>query len=232
MIIPKLNYSLYGLIIVISIFIGMLYIYLNLKDKYNNKQFFYYYMIYITFAFYGGKMFTILTSNEKISFFYAGLSSYGGLIGIIIGSIIFEKIINYNGKIIKYSVLSLPLVYGLSKIACFIAGCCGGIPYEGIFKVVYKDKLNIGQFPVQIIETIVFLIIFIICNKNRNKENISYYTIIICSITKFLLDFFRYDHIKTLITKNQIFSIILISITIIIILYKKIFQKLKQRVTK
>ena len=92
-----------------------------------------------------------------------------------------------NKKIIKYSILSLPLVYGLSKVACAVAGCCGGIPYEGLFKVKYISVQNIWQFPVQITETIVFIIIFIFCQKNKDKKNIEYITLSLCAIFKFLL---------------------------------------------
>ena len=139
-----------------------------------------------------------------------------GLIGVVIAAIIFEKILPVDGKIIKYTILSLPLVYGLSKIACFIAGCCGGIPYEGIFKVKYVDELNIWQFPVQITETIISLLVFFICHHFRKNNNINYVVLVLVSIFKFLLDFLRYDHTNILITRNQIFSVLLLLITVIV----------------
>ena len=124
-------------------------------------------------------------------------------------------------KIIKYTILSLPLVYGLTKIACFIVGCCGGIPYEGIFKIKYVDVLNIWQFPIQIIEVIIFLLIFIICHLLKKNHNINYIVMVLVAIFKFMLDFLRYDHVNILITRNQIFSIILLFVTIIIYIISK-----------
>lgn len=206
---------------VLSIIIGMLYIYLNLrKDGYKNKQILLYFIMYIAFAFICGKMYTVLAYGEN-DILSAGLSAYGGLIGVVIGSIIFERILPTDGKIIKYTILSLPLVYGLTKIACFIVGCCGGIPYDGIFKIKYVDVLNIWQFPIQIVETIIFLLIFIICHFLKKNNNINYIVMILVSTFKFLLDFFRYDHINTLITRNQVFSIILLFITIITYIVSK-----------
>ena len=159
----------------------------------------------------------------------AGLSAYGGLIGVVIASIIFEQILSTDKKIIKYTILSLPLVYGLTKIGCSIVGCCGGIPYDGIFKIKYMsdlNEINTWQFPIQIVEVIVFLIIFIICHKFKNNKYINYITLILVAVFKFLLDFLRYDHVNILITRNQIFSIILVVITIVIfILNKKKFVK-------
>ncbi len=138
----------------------------------------------------------------------AGLSAYGGLIGVVIATIIFEKILPSKGIIIKYTILSLPLVYGLTKIGCSIVGCCGGIPYEGIFKVKYINGLNVWQIPVQITETLVFLLIFVLCQLFKNNKKINYIVLILVSIFKFLLDFLRYEHIETAITNNQVFSIL------------------------
>ena len=199
----------------------MFYIYHNVKKEgCKNKQILLYFIMYIAFAFMCGKIYTTLIYNN-MTFLTAGLSAYGGLVGVVIASIIFEKILPVDGKIIKYTILSLPLVYGLSKIACFIVGCCGGIPYEGIFKVKYVDVLNIWQFPIQITETIVFILLFLISHNFRNKKNINYIVLVLVSIFKFLLDFLRYDHINILITRNQIFSIVLLIIIIIVFIVQK-----------
>ena len=221
MVIPRINFPFYGIIIVLSIFIGMFFIYYNLKKEgQNNKQILLYFIMYIAFAFICGKMYTVFAYGEG-NILTAGLSAYGGLIGVVVASIIFERIIPTDNKIIKYTILSLPLVYGLTKIGCSIVGCCGGIPYDGILKVKYVNALNIWQFPVQITEVIVFLSIFIICLVIKNNKNINYIVLLLVSVFKFLLDFLRYDHINILITKNQIFSIILFLITIIVFIVHK-----------
>ena len=225
MILSKPSIPLYGVIVVMSIIIGIVYIYNELKkEKVKNKQIIYYFLIYLSFSFIGGKLFTILTSN--VNFLEAGLSSYGGFLGVIVGSIIFEKILPIGGLTIKYSILSLPLVYGLSKIACFISGCCFGIPYNGLFYVIYKDGLNIKLFPIQIVETFCFLILFTILHFKKNNKNIIYITIISSALLKFLLDFLRYDHLNIILTANQIFSLILITFLIIFLFIRK--QKIKK----
>lgn len=222
MIFNKINFPIYGIIILLSVVIGMVYVYISLrKDNYKDKNILLYFLMYITFSIVLGKMFTIVTDPNVNNFLTAGLSSYGGLIGVIVAAIIFEKILPTNNKIIKYSIISLPLIYGLTKIACFIVGCCYGIPYNGIFSITYTNGLNKPLFPIQITETIVFLIIFIICHRLRNNKNIIYITIILVSVFKFSLDFLRYEHITKLITVNQIFSIILLIGTIVIWIINK-----------
>lgn len=218
--ITMIKLPLYGLIIVISVLVEMLYIYFSLKKEIkNNKNILLFFLISFFFSFTFGKIFTVIAYNDT-TFFKAGLSSYGGLIGIIIGAIVFEKVIPLSGKLIKYSIISLPLTYGISKLACFFSGCCGGIPYTGIFNIIYPFGMNIKQFPIQIVETIVSIIVFFICHKLRKNKNVSYITLLLVSIIKFSLDFLRYEHINVLITKNQIFSIFLFICTLILMIRK------------
>ncbi|MBQ8131649.1 MAG: prolipoprotein diacylglyceryl transferase [Bacilli bacterium] len=222
MIFSRINFPIYGIIIILSVLIGMLYVYFSLKkENYTDKNIRLYFFLYITFSFVLGKLFTQITNPNTKNFFEAGLSAYGGLVGVLLAAYTFEKILPTDNKIIKYSIISLPLIYGLTKIACFIVGCCYGIPYNGIFSVTYTDGLNKPLFPIQIVETIVFLVIFYICNKQRNNKNIIYITIVLVSIFKFLLDFLRYDHVTKIITVNQIFSIMLLIGTIIVFLINK-----------
>lgn len=226
MIISKQTFPFYGIILLISISVSLFYIYRMLKkENIKDKNIYLYILLYGIFAIVFGKIYTIVTSNFKYNIIDAGLSSYGGLVGVILASIIFEAIVPTNKKIIKYTIISLPLTYGIGKIACFVAGCCYGIPYNGIFNVIYKDDLNIGLFPIQLLETIVFIIIFIICNKLKNNKNIIYITIFISTIAKFLLDFLRYEHINKIITTNQIFSIVILIVLLIIIIIRKKIKK-------
>ena len=192
------------------------------KDGYKNKQLLLFFAMYSMFAIVFGKMYTVLMYGIG-NIITAGLSSYGGLFGVVIASIIFERIISTDKSVIKYTILSLPLTYGLTKIACSIVGCCSGIPYEGIFKVKYLGEMNIWQFPVQMAEVIVFIILFIILLRFKDKKYINYITLFLVCLFKFLLDFLRYDHVKEIITRNQIFSIVVIVTVIVlfIIEYKK-----------
>ena len=157
----KILTKTFSIIIVFSVVIGILYIYYNLrKEGQKNKQILLYFLMYIVFAFVCGKMYTVLVYGEN-NILTAGLSAYGGLVGVIIASIIFDEILSTNRNVIKYTILSLPLFYGISKIACFIAGCCGGILYNGIFKIKYIDYLNVWQFPIQIVEAMIFILIIL-----------------------------------------------------------------------
>ena len=101
-------------------------------------------------------------SKEPFNFINAGLSAYGAIFGasffIILFCFQFHKSIKETFLLLAPS---FPLMYSIGKIGCFIAGCCYGINYNGLFKIIYKHSKsapnNVYLFPVQLIESIIFL---------------------------------------------------------------------------
>ena len=217
MIINKINFPIYGTCILLSIIFGTLYIILSLKrEKLSKEAIFYFALLNIVFAFFGGLCISNILTNSS------SLSSYAGAISVIISAIIFNKIIPNKNIYLKYAIISLPLIYSIGKIGCFLAGCCYGIPYNNILSVTYTNGLNIPLFPIQIVETIVFMILFLILNYIKKNKYIIEITLIICALSKFLLDYLRYDHVTKAITMNQIISLIIIVIGIIIIIKRNL----------
>ena len=225
--------SIYGIMIILSLLVSLIYMFIRLKREKIQGSFIYLYIIlYVTFSITFGKLFTYVVSPNPRGFMFSGLSSYGGFIGVILSAVIFEKIVPTNNTLLKYAFISLPLTYAIGKIGCFCAGCCHGIPYSGFLSVTYVNRDNISVFPIQLMETIVFLIIFLTCNKLRNNKNIIYVTFMLSGIAKFLLDFFRYDHLAKGITINQIVSIVIVLSTIIIYVIKEIVLERRRKGSK
>ena len=220
----RIDFPIYGTIIIISLFCGALlnYIYLKKNNIEKRKIMLFVFLLFI-YSLIGGILFNSIV-NFNLETFSIGLSSYGGAIGICICSIVFEKMDNSNGLYIKSAILSLPLIYAISKLACFFSGCCYGIPYDGIFSVIYTEGLNISLLPVQLIETIVFLGVFSICYLNKKNENIVPITILLSAVSKFLLDYFRYSHLNEIISTNQVISIVFILISIFLFFKNKIIN--------
>ncbi len=224
MIINKFSFNIYMICILSSLLVAILYTFYHLKkDKIETRLIWLSVIMIVPYILVGGLLMTYLSSPTKdFSFIKMGLSSYGGAIGLIIAVFVFEKIT--QEKEIKYRyIISLPLIYSISKLGCFFAGCCYGIPYKGPLYVYYPNIIKEKLFPVQLLETLVFLIIFIIINHiyNKYKSNlIIEYTMISCSIAKFLLDFLRYSHINKTITLNQWISIIIFTLAIGLLIHK------------
>lgn len=192
----------------------MIYIYRNIPKE-ERKNIYLFFLLYISFALVFGKIYTMVTSKEKIDFFHVGVSSIGGVIGTILSAYIYEKIENHDKKIMKYTILSLPLVYSISKLGCFLVGCCYGIPYSGVGYVFYTEGLNIKLFPVQLLEVLCFFLLFLYLNYKKNHRKIIAITLMTSSILKFILDFFRYEHTIKFITSNQVVCIIIVLATLL-----------------
>lgn len=223
---------LYGILVVSGILSGLYIIYRNIKTLNYKKEENYGLILYILLGtLFGAKYFTLLTNFNKyknnIDFNKIGLSSYGAAIGIIILLIIFAKQYKKNFKDLINNILpAIPLMYGISKIGCFLAGCCYGIKYNGPLSITYKYSLsapkNISLLPIQIIETITFILIYLyISKKKKENKNIIGITLLLCGLSKFLLDYLRMNHIDKILTVNQIVSIPFIIIGLILYFKEK-----------
>lgn len=221
------KFPVYGICILLSLVVATIFIYINLrKNKIPKNIIMLSLFMTLYFVIVGAKLFTMLTSdNESLTFWNAGLSSYGGAIGLIFSVIAFNIMYNKNKDVILTTyLLALPLLYSISKLGCFFVGCCKGIPYDGIFHVNYNNSHTVATvFPVQLLETILFACIFIAClkiNKCNSRKYINEIILILCAIGKFLLDFLRESHIGIILSPNQIVSIIFL-IVVMISIYKK-----------
>ena len=217
MIINKTDPIFYNSIILIAILSGILYIIISLyNDKLLSKKIIIFFIMFFVFSIIGGKLYTYIMYNLDGNFLNATLSSYGGLVSVVLASIIYESFIPTNKKVIKYTIISLPLIYSFTKIGCTLMGCCEGIKYSGLFNITYPHRHNFSLFPIQPFEVIVFFILFLIVNKNKNRKDIEYITLLFISIFKYLIEFLRFSETKTLINPNQLFSIILFAITLVV----------------
>ena len=136
-----------------------------------------------------------------------GLSSIGGVVGIFIGCAISGVLFkDYREQIWVAYCSVLPLMYSIAKLGCFFVGCCYGKPTKGYLTVVYTgDALLVDTplIPIQLIESIVFFCIWLFHFRYSVIVEL-----IICSIAKFILEFFRYE--PNLINQEICIGLILI----------------------
>lgn len=154
--------------------------------------------------------------NGEFNFLETGISSYGAIIGALIFFLLFAVQFKKNLKdIVSLFIPSIPLMYSISKLSCLVTGCCYGIRYNGIGSIRYlyshEAPYNVNLFPVQLVESITFFLIFLyifnIAMKNKFNQKYIAITIILCSTTKFILDFFRSSDYNTLISSNKIIGV-------------------------
>lgn len=175
----------------------------------------------------GAKMYMVFVSGFKMSLLNSGIASMGGVIGLFIG-IITMGFIYPEGRrdIFESYALVIPLLYSIAKIGCHMAGCCQGISYEGIFSISYNNDFIKGgpYFPVQMTETIVFFLIFLIgCYLFWGKESryLMPVMMILCGVAKASIEFLREEHVGKIITPNQIFCLLFMVGGVVLILMTK-----------
>lgn len=184
----KANINFYDLIIVIAVSIGCAML---------GGIFLY---IFVTYDF-ATLLKQIATRNPQF-LKNPGIVFYGGLLGGIAGGIITSKILKIQIEIVEVCVVPyIPLGHAVGRMGCLLAGCCYGLPYNGIFAVSTTfDANGITHFPIQAVEALLNLllmkILLLYTKKARKKYNVLSLYFIMYSFLRFCLEFFRNDSIR------------------------------------
>ena len=161
-----------------------------------------------------------------------GFVFYGGLIGGVVGLYVYAKSFKISFK--KLCMILIPVVpifHSIGRIGCLLAGCCHGIEYNGFGSITFYNTelapVGVPLFPMQIVESICNLIIFIIILVTYKKFKGTYKTIalyaLLYSIVRFILEFYRGDAARgiILLSTSQWISIALFIVGIALFIYDK-----------
>ena len=239
----------YGLIIFIGVAIGS-FIAIQYFSKFFDikKEDIFYAILYgIIGVIIGAKLLYFITNipflienynnldlwNTFLQMLKGGFVFYGGLIGGIFGLFIYSKQFKISFKSLCLILVPvIPLVHSIGRIGCLCAGCCYGMEYHGFGAITFHNSLlapnDIPLFPMQIVESICLLIIFVILLLTYKRLLGTYKTIglycILYGIVRFVLEFFRGDLIRGIffgLSTSQWISIAIIIIGIVILAVKR-----------
>jgi len=146
--IKKINFhffyfSTYLLIILISFIISFIVFYKMAKGRYNQLDIAYIFAINILGFMIGSKIIYLIDTSKAITllnFINSGYSFIGGILGSSLLVFLCCKKYSLNfANMEAYLMTIYPLIYSISKLACFTNDCCKGI---------------IRNFPLQLLEAI------------------------------------------------------------------------------
>lgn len=171
---------------------------------------------------------TIIERNIPIeAVLKGGFVFYGGLIGGLIGLIIYVKQFRMRlSDFLNVYTVCLPLGHAFGRVGCFFGGCCYGIEHESPFSVIYTETagnspLHTPLLPIQLIEAVVLLIFFIIMLILFLKNICNFIPTIyltMYSVARFVIEFFRGDAERGAllgISTSQIISIVIVLLSLI-----------------
>jgi len=135
-----------------------------------------------------------------------GLTLYGGIIGAIIGSVVFTRI----RKVSFWAVSDVcaPLValgIGITRIGCFLNGCCYGVPTASAAGIVFprgcaagSEYPGIAIHPTQLYDSafgfILFGVLLLVEKKLRGSGSLFLLFLALYGLNRYFQDMFRtYD---------------------------------------
>ncbi|MCR5736368.1 MAG: prolipoprotein diacylglyceryl transferase [Eubacterium sp.] len=212
MYIPKLKYTFYTPIVLSSIVIGVAVSCLLMKKAGAKKETIRYTAL---FTFISILLFSYLMGiNLSGNIYQVGFVGAGGALGLIVGAI--GSALIHRDHIrdsVAAWIIVAPLMYGLSKISCHIAGCCNGIPYKGPFCVSYGVKNGKCFFPVQLLEVVVFLLIFVcgltLYMKGKERLRVAEIVLVISALSKVGIEFLRESHMGKIVSGYQVIVLLI-----------------------
>ena len=227
-IIPEFSRSPYALIVMLSVAIGYAAAVFRMRKYGVNKQTIFYTSL-LTFicTMAGSFMMAFKITSEGIG---VGFSGLGAAVGMIAGVFISGIIIKDKPDLVMTSfVVAAPLMYGLAKIGCFLAGCCHGKEYYGPFAVVYSNEHAGSYFPIQLFDMAIFILLHvfavIITNKMKNKVRAIYIILAVTIPVRFALEYTRYYHDGSIIASGQITVLIAGAVAVLMVfIWKKVLK--------
>jgi len=216
----KLQVHAYGLLLAVSFLFGILWAMKRGEKRGISKDHVMDAGLYVVIsAIFGSRLFYVITHLEEFrgrwldtinpfqssgEIGIAGLSMLGGVVMAILTIIIFCRIKKI--RILRFfdaATPSLALGLALSRIGCFLNGCCFGKPGGLPWCVVFPDNSPAGAFlpdqhlhPTQIYSSIYdFLMLGAILWVDRKKQPdgmLAVVFFVLYGVFRFLIDFVRY----------------------------------------
>lgn len=131
-----------------------------------------------------------------------GFVVYGGVIlGILTAAVYCKKKSLPFLRYLDCAAPSIALAQGFGRIGCFLAGCCYGAEMETPISITFTDSAyapnHVALFPTQLVSSafdfIHFLVLCALFKKNKKPGRIGAFYLIIYSIGRFAIEFFRGD---------------------------------------
>lgn len=208
-------FTVYGYGLMIAIGILAAYVtaeYRAKKHGLDPDKIFYLVIWAVVGGFAGAKVLYFLTrlkdimENPRVLLDLAdGFVVYGGIIGGIFSAMVYCKIKKLS--FLKYFDLVMPsvaLAQGFGRIGCFLAGCCYGRETDSALGIVFHNSNyapnGVKLLPTQLISSgldfMLCIVLILLDRKKKGDGQIAGFYLVLYSIGRFILEFYRGDLIR------------------------------------
>lgn len=101
-----------------------------------------------------------------------------GQLGIMAAAYIAGRRLGQPGLHVPF-IFTIPLYLGVSKLGCFLSGCCYGRPYGGVLSVTYGSETlcrvrNVPLFPAQLVTALLLFAVaaaaYVLVSRRRDND--------------------------------------------------------------
>ena len=231
----------YGLMIAIGILVAYVTAeYRAKKHGLDPDKIFYLVIWAVVGGFAGAKVLYFLTrlkdimENPRVLLDLAdGFVVYGGIIGGIFSAMAYCKI--KKMPFLKYFDLVMPsvaLAQGFGRIGCFLAGCCYGRETDSALGIVFHNSSyapnDVKLLPTQLISSgldfLLCAVLILLDRKKKGDGQIAGAYLVLYSIGRFILEFYRGDLIRGnvgALTTSQFIAIFVALAGVVLIAVRK-----------
>jgi len=247
--------NFYGFFIALALIICIKLVSLNKRyaQLHLNEKFIDIIIVSIVSGIIGGRFLEIISScayyshwTDWFALWEGGFSALGSILGVIIITPVYLK----KNKLAVLPICDLvsiyaPLFQSIARFGCLFAGCCHGIPTTHILNIIYTNKESIAPYniplhPTQIYSSfflfIIFLYMFFIAQHHVKYSGQLFLTyLLLASIERFIIDFWRADRIivfNSFLSFHQIIALIIFVVVINMICIKNYYNINKSNLTR
>lgn len=229
----------YGVMIGIGVICALIMAYRRAKKRGLNPDFIYGMgLLALVFGFIGAKLLYCIVelksflADPLMIISSGGFVVYGGIIAGVLAAYLYCR--RKKVKFLEYFDISAPsiaLAQGFGRIGCFFAGCCYGAPTDSCIGVVFQHSLfapnGIKLIPTQLLSSggdfLIAAALLIFASKARKTGRVGALYLILYSIGRFIIEFFRGDERGAvgILSTSQFIALFILALGVALFFYDR-----------
>lgn len=164
---------------------------------------------------------------EIFAFRGGGLVFYGGLIAALLGGFVYSRFRGFSfWRYLDFLIPFVALGYAITRIGCFLNGCCYGHVTDLPWGMVNPVVDNLPRHPTQLYASLIVLLIFFLLRRLRHQRFFHGYVflhfLVYYGVYRFGIEFFRVSEpVVGFLTLAQVVTLPAVLLALFLLLWGK-----------